>query len=112
MFPPKKVIEEPTSNGVSTMFHGAWYPNVVAQIIPSIGAGGSITVTLKGSMQKYGDGSKGVTLAEDTYVEADGTTPQKLVKPAAEWWMHYWLEISSETADATINEAWLGSGGS
>lgn len=47
MLEPKKVISTPTSNGVSTVFTAQWYPNVVAQIIPSIGTGGTVTVKKK-----------------------------------------------------------------
>ena len=109
MLEPQQVISESTSNGVSAVYTAQWYPHVVAQMIPAIASGKSLTVTLKGSM--VNDIEKAVTCATATYDHDDDAIPQKLVKPDGEYWLHYWLVIETADAEATIEEAYIGSGG-
>src|SRR3972149_7056336 len=106
MLEPKQVISEPTSNGVSQTFCAQWYPNVVAQMIPAIASGKSLTVTLKGSM--VNDIAKSTTCATVTLDHDDDAIPQKLVKPDGEYWLYYWLVIETTDANATIEEAYIG----
>jgi len=106
---PKKVIDTPTSNGVSAVFTAQWYPDVVAQIIPSIGAGGTVTVKLKAGL--VSDINKAVELASADYDDTKHGIPQKLACAAGEWWLFYWLVISSEQTNAFVNEAYIGAGG-
>jgi hypothetical protein len=109
MIEPKQVITESTSNGVSAVYCAQWYPNVVAQMIPAIAADKTLTATLKGSM--VNDIDKAVTCAIATLDHDDDAIPQKLVKPDGEYWLFYWLVIETADANATIEEAYIGAGG-
>ncbi len=110
MLEPKKVITESTSNGVSVSFCAQWYPNVVAQLIPAIASEKEITVTLKGSL--INDIAKSVDVDTATYDHDDNAIPQKLVKPSGEYWLYFWILVETEDLDATIEEAYIGAGGS
>ena|SRR3990172_2709236 len=109
MLEPQKVIDTSTSNGVSEVFCAQWYPDVVAQLIPAIAQGKTLTVTLKGSM--VNNINKSVTLDTATLDHDDDAISQKLVKPVGEYWLYYWLEIATTDANATIGEAYIGAGG-
>jgi len=109
MLEPKKVIDEPTSNGTSQVFTAQWYPDVVALLIPAVESAKTVTATLMGSL--VNDKDKGVELDTDTYDHDDDAIPQKLVKSNGEYWLYYWLEITTSDSEATIEEAWIGAGG-
>jgi hypothetical protein len=109
MLEPQKVISESTSNGVSVCFCAQWYPNVVAQLIPAIASGKTLTTTLMGSL--INDKDKAVECAHADLTHSDDGIPTKIAKPAGEYWLYFWLKVETEDADATIEEAYIGAGG-
>lgn len=103
MLEPKKVITESTSNGVSVCFCAQWYPCVVCQLIPAIASEKTLTATLMGSL--INDKDKAVECAHVDLDHDDDGIPTKIVKPAGEYWLYFWLLVETSDSEATIEEA-------
>lgn len=110
MLEPKQVITTPTSNGVSAVFTAQWYPNVVAQLIPAIASGKTLTATLLGSLTN--NVNNAVECAHVDLDHDDDGIPTKIAKPNGEYWLYFWLKVETSDADATVEEAYIGAGGS
>lgn len=80
----------------------------MAQIIPDVAEGESLTVTLKGSLDN--DINKAVECAH-TDINGATTTPTKVVKPVGEWWLYFWLVVETTDENSTVQEAYIGAGG-
>lgn len=109
MLEPKKVISASISNGVSLTFCAQWYPHVVAQLIPAIASGKTLTATLLGSLTN--DVNDAVECAHADLTHANDGIPTKIAKPAGEYWLYFWLKVETSDVDAVITEAYIGAGG-
>jgi len=99
MIPPTKVFENKTGTGASSGVHFPRSLNVLAQLNLTYGSTPTITIALEGSL----DNQNWIELASGTFTSG---TPQKLVKPANEYYQHYRLNITTNT-NVTVDSAYI-----